>query len=864
MPGIDYFPQRAVVNPMIYAYSDPQYPGCLKVGYSGVDVDKRVAQQYPTARPDGKKPYQIVLRESAMYRDGGCFMDYAVHEELKRRNVKRSNGEWFRCDVNEVRAAVVAVRNHTQNVENRTETFGMRPEQSRAVEMTRAFFQKWDAECSDQTHKFLWNAKMRFGKTFAAYQLAKQMRFHRVLILTFKPAVQSAWRDDLLHHVDFEGWQFISEGMDNARIDEQYKQADKRRPIVCFGSFQDFMGVSKSGGIKAKNEWVHTINWDLVIFDEYHFGAWREDAKALFEEENDEAFEEDYDEKRLSKYDRDLAYDEKMLPITANHYLYLSGTPFRALNSGEFLEDQIFNWTYSDEQKCKSEWRGSHNPYEALPQMILMTYRLPHEIQKIAEGGEFNEFDLNVFFKANGDGVNARFVHEEYVQKWLDLIRGDYKERRVDELKLGTSKPALPFSDIRLLSVLNHTLWFMPDVASCWAMRNLMMKKHNKFYHDYAINVCAGASAGNGVAALPPVLDSMNCDLHDCTKEMNPLLTKTITLSCGKLTTGVTVKPWTGILMLRNCKSPETYFQAAFRVQSPWTVKKDDGTEEILKHVCYIFDFALNRALKQVSEYSCQLNTDNINHERKIGEFIRFLPVLAYDGSGMTPVDAAQILDLASNGVSGAMLAKRWQSALLVNVDNTTLSKILANEQALAALMKIEGFRSLNKDIELIINKTRDVKKAKGNSDDIKEPKAKKELTAAEKEIKSKRKEIQEKLIKFATRIPIFMYLSEYREETLKDVITQLEPRLFQRVTGLTVKDFDLLCSIGVFNDSLMNEAVFQFWRYENASLIYAGVNRHAHERHVGGFSTILTREEYEKLENLLGVSMQEAAFRSR
>lgn len=863
MANIDYFPQRAYVNPMIYAYSDPQYPGCLKVGYSGVDVDRRVAQQYPTARPDGKKPYTIVLRDSAMYRDGGTFMDHAVHRELERRGIKRLKGEWFKCDAKDVRAAIVAVRNHTFNEENRTETFVMRPEQERAVAMTRTFFQKWDAECSDQAHKFLWNAKMRFGKTFAAYQLAKQMRFHRIFILTFKPAVQSAWRDDLLHHVDFEGWQFISETSEDARIDEQYRKADKRRPIVCFGSFQDFMMTTKSGGIKAKNEWVHAIHWDLIIFDEYHFGAWRESARALFEEENDEAFENDYDEKKLSSYDRDLAYDEKTLPITANHYLYLSGTPFRALNSGEFLEDQIFNWTYSDEQKCKAEWRGANNPYAALPQMIMMTYRLPHEIQKIAEGGEYNEFDLNAFFKAQGEGTNARFVHEEYVQKWLDLIRGDYREQKLDELKMGATKPALPFSDVRLLSILNHTLWFMPDVAACWAMYNLMMKKHNKFYHDYAINVCAGARAGNGVEALPPVLDSMNCDRHNPAVEKNPLLTKTITLSCGKLTTGVTVKPWTGILMLRNCKSPETYFQAAFRVQSPWTVKKDDGTEEILKHTCYIFDFALNRALKQVSEYSCQLNTDNLNHERKIGEFIQFLPVLAYDGSGMTPVDAAQILDLASNGVSGAMLAKRWQSALLVNVDNATLSKILANEEALQALMKIEGFRALNKEIELIINKTQAIKKAKaeaGNSDPG-DTEKKRALTAQEKEIKSKRKEIQEKLIKFATRIPIFMYLSEYREETLKDVITQLEPRLFQRVTGLTVKDFELLCSIGVFNDALMNEAVFQFWRYENASLTYAGVNRHIHEGHVGGFSTVLTRKEFEQLDHLLGVSMRGKAF---
>lgn len=839
-----FFPQRPAAHPMIYAYEDtnPQYRGLLKVGYTTVDVDRRVAQQYPTKRPDGSVPYRIVLRESAMYPDGSCFNDHDVHRVLERKGVQRVGGEWFRCTVQQVKAAVIAVRNHIDNVENRTQTFSMRPEQEAAVAKTMEYYHSADME--GRTPKFLWNAKMRFGKTFASYELAKKMGFKRVLILTFKPAVQTAWREDLMTHVDFEGWQFISRDANNLQdtIDNQYRRADKNRPIVCFGSFQDFLGVNRETGcIKAHNEWVHTTNWDLVIFDEYHFGAWKDNAKKLFEQDEDE-----YDED-LSRYDRGNAYDETWLPITTSYYLYLSGTPFRALNSGEFIEEQIYNWTYSDEQRAKENWVGDDNPYASLPRMVMMTYKIPDEIQRIAKQGEFDEFDLNVFFSAKGKGEDARFVYEEYVQKWLDLIRGSYMATTADDLKLGAQKPPFPFSDVRLLSVLTHTLWFLPNVASCYAMANLLKQRQNTFYHDYTINVCAGTEAGIGAKALEPVRNSMR----------DPLSTKTITLSCGKLTTGVTIKPWTGIFMLRNLSSPETYFQAAFRVQSPWEITDDSGKKQIIKKECYVFDFALDRALRQISDYSCRLNVGESNPEKKVSEFINFLPVLAYNGSAMRQINAAEILDMAMAGTSATMLAKRWESALLVNVDNETLARLLANQEAMDALMRIEGFRSLNSDIETIINKSEAVKKAKKESDKL-TPKEKKALSEEEKEYKSKRKMIQEKLIKFATRVPVFMYLTDYREYSLKDVITQLEPELFKKVTGLNVKDFELLVSLNVFNESLMNDAVYKFKRYEDSSLSYTGINRHSGER-IGLYSTVLTREDYDEMAGQLITSMEAA-----
>lgn len=823
----DFFPARPSARPTIYAYRDtnPQYKGLLKVGFTSVDVQERVKQQYPTLRP-GALPYEIVFEEPAMRQDGSSFTDRDIHRHLKKRGFSNPDGEWFKCTVKDVQAAVIAVRDGGENEENRTLDFGMRPEQKAAVEKTVAYFKSARKERPDKTPHFLWNAKMRFGKTFATYQLAKQMGWKRILVLTFKPAVQSAWEEDLKSHLDFKGWQFIS------RNGLSFEEADTKKPIVCFGSFQDYLGKNAAGGIKAKNEWVHTTNWDCVVFDEYHYGAWRESAKDLFEAE---------DEREI----RDAAgkgmefFDENNMPITTSAYLYLSGTPFRAIASGEFIEEQIYNWTYSDEQRAKEAWTGDNNPYESLPRMVMLTYQLPDSIREIAMGGEFNQFDLNVFFSADDEGKKAKFKYESDVQKWLDLIRGSFMETTVDNLKLGAEKPPMPFSDVRLLNLLSHTFWFLPTVAACHAMENLLKQRQNKFYQDYKIIVAAGSDAGIGVAALPPVEEAMD----------NPLTSKTITLSCGKLTTGVSVKPWTGILMLRNCSSPETYFQAAFRVQTPWVIKNPDSKspnkQEIIKRECYVFDFAPDRALRQIADYSCRLNVNETNPEKKVEEFIHFLPVLAYDGSSMKQINAAGVLDMAMSGTTATLLARRWESALLVNVDNNTLQRLMNNQDAMDALMRIEGFRSLNADIETIINKSEAIEKAKkdANERDLTK-KEKKELTEAEKEYKSLRKKVQEKLIKFATRVPVFMYLTDYREKSLKDVITQLEPGLFKKVTGLTVKDFELLVSLGVFNSALMNDAVYKFKRYEDASLEYTGISKHT-DASIGLYDTVITAKEY-------------------
>jgi hypothetical protein len=829
--------------PSIYAYSihDHAHAGLLKVGQTVRDVRHRIAEQLKTA---AIKNYRIELVESAERDDGTIFTDHEVRTALTRKGLENVELEWMRCSVGDIQTVLTELRTGQRFSGTHHLTFHLRSEQAEAVRATHAYFMSRWAEDMHAVPRFLWNAKMRFGKTFTTYQLAKRLGAKRVLVVTFKPAVEDAWRADIESHADFNGWQYLSR---QTAVDP--RTIDRSMPFVYFGSFQDLLGRDRIGSIKAKNEWLHEINWDLVVFDEYHFGAWRATAKELFEGEEEavakkeQAYEYGGDLEQVNEDLEELSVTEPdFLPITTKAYLYLSGTPFRALATGEFIEEQIFNWTYTDEQRAKDGFSESHpdaqNPYTALPQMRLLTYQMPDELLSIASMGEFEEFDLNEFFAATGRGASAEFKHKDDVQKWLDIIRGSYAPQALDSLKTGT-RPPFPYSDVRLLPYLQHSFWFLPNVAACHAMGNLLKERHNTFWHDYKVVVAAGASAGIGLDALAPVRKAIGGGFDS----------KTITLSCGKLTTGVTVPQWMSILMLRNLQSPETYFQAAFRVQSPWSITNPDGDdpneEEVLKPICFVFDFAPTRALRQLSEYATGLSPNEPNPENAVKDLVSFLPVLAYDGANMTQVDAGGILDIALAGTSATLLARKWESAVLVNVDNATLNRILKNPDAMAAVARIEGWRALGDNIiETIINKSETIKelKKKAEAGELSETE-KRELTAEEKEFKSKRKLVQEKLIKFATRIPPFMYLTDFRENTLQDVITKLEPDLFLAVTGLTVSDFQLLVRLRVFNTEQMNQAVFAFRRYEDASLSYSGIDSHPGLTHYGLYDTVVARE---------------------
>ncbi len=838
-------------KPRIYAYAiaDAAHSGQLKIGQTARDVRQRIAEQTKTAAITAT----IVLDESAERDDGSSISDHEVRAALVRKGFANPQLEWMRCALADVKTVLAELRTGKEFTGTHHQNFGMRQEQAEAVEKTFEYFNSiWADKNIKAAPRFLWNAKMRFGKTFTAYQLAKRLAAKRILVMTFKPAVADAWQTDLESHVDFDGWQFLSRDLDSDPT-----IIPVATPLVYFGSLQDLLGRDKvTGNIKPKNKWIHKVKWDLVVFDEYHFGAWRESTRELVEGEEERIAKEEAEleatskEKKISDRlkiriadkNEPLEKESDFLPITTKAYLYLSGTPFKALATGEFIEEQIFNWTYTDEQRAKADFREKHpnkrNPYSALPQMRLLTYQMPDELLAIASGGEFDEFDLNAFFEAAGDGNKVKFKHESDVQKWLDIIRGQYAPRAVESLKTG-SRPPLPYSDVRLLPYLQHSFWFLPNVAACHAMAKLLAERHNTFWHQYNAIVAAGSQAGIGLDALPPVRQAIGSGFES----------KTITLSCGKLTTGVTVAQWSSILMLRNLKSPETYFQAAFRVQSPWSIKNPNGDnpneEEILKPVCFVFDFAPTRALRQLSDYGIGLAPGEANPEAAVRELVSFLPVLAYNGAEMTQIDAGGILDIAMAGTTGTLLARKWESPLLVNVDNDTLRRIIENEEAMKAVERIEGWRALGDNIiETIINKSDKIKNLKNRAKKKElSTKEKRELSDEEREFKSKRKLVQEKLIKFATRIPAFMYLTDFRENTLQDVITKIEPDLFRAVTGLTVQDFHLLVRLRVFNTEHMNQAVFAFRRYEDASLRYTGIESHQGLTHYGLYDTVVAKE---------------------
>src|SRR4051812_2706882 len=437
-------------RPRIYAYSigDQAHAGLLKVGQTTRDVKRRVAEQLKTANITN---FTIELDEPAERDGGGIFTDHEVRDALKRRGLANAALEWMCCTVKDVKAVLAELRTGQKFTGTHHETFAMRREQRAAVEKTHAYYHSIWKEDMHAVPRFLWNAKMRFGKTFTAYQLAKKLGAKRVLVVTFKPAVEDAWQTDLESHSDFDGWQYLSRNSDRDPT-----KIDRKKPVVYFGSFQDLLGRDEAGNIKPNNEWLHKVEWDLVVFDEYHFGAWRETARELFEGEEEAVAKKETKLEYatgLEEVNVDLSElsekETEFLPITTRAYLYLSGTPFRALATGEFIEEQIFNWTYTDEQRAKEEFAakkpGKWNPYGALPQMRLLTYRMPEELLAVASAGEFNEFDLNEFFAATGLEEDAHLKHKSDVQKWLDIIRGQYAPNIVEGLKTG--RPPFPYSD---------------------------------------------------------------------------------------------------------------------------------------------------------------------------------------------------------------------------------------------------------------------------------------------------------------------------------------------------------------------------------------------------------------------------------
>ncbi len=835
----------------IYVYAAPGYDtewtrtvgstsvdghGRYKVGYTGrPDPRVRIKEQTGTVYPGGEG-IVVHIDEPAVREDGTAFTDHDVHKVLDAAGIGRTS-EVVEASLDEIRAAIAAVRGWWPYDPSRTQAFGMRPEQKVAVEQTAAYFR----DHAGDTHppRFLWNAKMRFGKTFTTYQLAREMGWKRVLVLTYKPAVRNSWRDDLTSHVDFREWIFADR--DNPC------DPDTEAPVVWFASFQDLLGSDVEGDVKAHNVDIHLIDWDCIVVDEYHFGAWQGAAKEVCSDAAAPAAHPARQAEREAEAEaiqadevvemaqagtprliaatpetvgtkRDL--DAADLRLSGDNYLYLSGTPFRALTEGEFTEDAIYNWTYPDEQGAKAAWDTdptrdpARNPYRELPQMQMFTYALSEMADTELEQHPDGLFDLSGFFEARREGAEYHFTDPKRVTDFLNMLRGKLTQSAKDKL-LSNFSPPFPYSDDRFTKAVQHSVWFLPTVASAHAMKAALAS--HPYFKDFLVHVAAGSGAKMGAAAKEPV-DRMLAKAARTGQQ-------TITLTVGKLMTGVTVPQWGAILVLRSLKSPESYFQAAFRVQSPWVTRNDDGTVSVNKDTCYVFDFDPNRALSLVYQYGTKLASGTVKTAPAdvINELIEFLPIFAFDGGQMKPVDVNTVMDWGTAGAGAVMLARRWGSERLIDLSEAVLSKLLGDDDLVERLQQMEDFRNLREDANKIIANSKKIRHGKTKKDtnptDPEDP----DVKAARKARREQVKTLRKKLLKFVQAVPVFMYLTDYREEALVDVIESIDTQLFERVTGLTLEDFHKLAAVGVFQPDHMNEAIWQFRLFERASLTYLG-----------------------------------------
>jgi hypothetical protein len=830
----------------LYIYSTKKSAdlGLIKIG-DAYDVHQRIQEQLNTASvfDASALEYSLLYQTEALKNSGAEFRDHDIHAALIAKgypkhqitsgvDTLKGTTEWFKIDLEKAIHLIDEFKKGKQPEEidiERYQDFPMRPEQQRAVDQTIQYFAKKKAA---ETLESLWNAKMRFGKTFTAYQLMRKMGWSKVLILTYKPAVEDAWKKDLESHVDFKGFVFLR-GEAISRSDEYLNKSDK---VVVFASYQDILGDDADGKIKAKHFTLYSTNWDAVIIDEFHYGAGTKKAKEVLadtlinagiddlstkalEDAKTQFFAEE-DEALTDESETEIIVELLEKRVKADFRLYLSGTPFKAMANAQFPDDAIFNWTYPDEQRAKEQWNLDHpgqelsNPYRSLPQIKMFLYKVSDDLIKAGVEEGRDEFSLNHFFKAK----HKKFLNQTAVTKWLDLISGIIKphveinEELIDEVRLVQSQ--YPFDKTTgIFNELDHTLWYLSRVDSAYALRDLL--KEHPVFRSYHIILAAGKELGSGIDAVQPVLDAI--EKHE----------RTITISVGKLTTGVSVPKWKGVMFLRDVASPENYFQTAFRAQTPY--KDNEGK---YKQTCYIFDFSPNRSLKLLTTYSEKLTSNNhkTTSEQRLSEFIRYLPVLKVTGNQMVAMDAREVLTFDLTGVDAKGLAHRFMERRNVVVNSDTINAINASEdtriRCQSIFDKIKKFRKFNgaseadlekSDVDLANLDVNDKKiKELKTKEDAEPKKEKAQVDKAEKEVKSEREKIRELLRTLLSRLPIFMYLTDATEENLDQVLIDDEDNLFRKTTGIEIVDFRFLIDVGLLKIDSIDGYILKFVTLEN------------------------------------------------
>ena len=595
----------------IFAIGDEWHKDCLKIGETTLEEDngdllspndpllqeaarKRIDQYTKTAGI----AYQLLHTELTIYIKGGTvcsFNDKQVHTVLERSGIKKKvfdtvkgANEWYCCDLETAKNAIKAVKNGQTSLKPGDITteqtpIVFRPEQSKAIEMTIKQFKR--------SNQMLWNAKMRFGKTLSALEVVKKEDFTRTLILTHRPVVDEGWFEDF-QKIFFDRKDYHYGSKNKGELFGKLEQlAAKGDKYVYFASMQDLRGSDLVGGKFEKNSEIFDAPWDFLIVDEAHEGTQTELGKNVV--------------------------NELVKPQTK--VLRLSGTPFNLLD--DYSENEIFTWDYVMEQRAKAEWDLTHmgdpNPYESLPAINIYTYDLGNLMSEYVE--DEKAFNFREFFRTKDDDS---LIHEKDVDRFLDLLCKDDKES------------LYPYSRDEFRKIFRHTLWVVPGVASARAL-SAKLKAHSVFGLFKVVNV-----AGNGdedeenAEALKMVNDAIGPDSDE---------TYTITLSCGRLTTGVSIKPWTAVFMMAGTFSTSAaqYMQTIFRVQTPFTCHGR------MKEQCYAFDFAPDRTLRVLAEtakVSAKVGKQTDEDRKILGDFLNFCPIISIDGSQMKPYDVNKMM----------------------------------------------------------------------------------------------------------------------------------------------------------------------------------------------------------------------------
>ena len=633
---------------MMYAYSTPEiarHDGWLKIGDTEQGVHKRIKQQTHTV----DVIHKLEWKDIAMYRDDCTFFrDHDFHDYLTEyKGIERNDHtEWFRIDGTTLRQCFEEFTSRDYPQKGLHYSYKLREEQQKAVEMTQDYLEAHNGE-----GKFLWNAKPRFGKTLTAYDLIKQMKARHVLIVTNRPSIANSWYDDFEKYMAGQsGYRFVSDndslrgrqGVMTRDMFVKWMQKPDENFVgqICFESLQGLKGSVYFGGNYNKLEWIKNTHWDLLIVDESHEGV---------------------DTMRT-----DRAFNN----IQRHFTLYLSGTPFKAIASGEFGDREIFNWSYADEQEAKENWASDdHNPYENLPRLNLFTYRMSDIVrEKVKQGMELDEegtidyaFDLNEFFKTKEDG---KFEHEPQVRKFLHAL---------------TKQEKFPFATEELRKEMAHTLWLLPNRIDCAKAMAKLLKEGGSGFEDYEVVLAAGDGRLNEQEEAVKSYNKVKKAIaeHD----------RTITLSIGQLTTGVTIPEWSGVLMLSNMQSAQLYMQAAFRVQNPY--EYSEGGKIVRKDNAYVFDFDPARTLMLYDEFANNLKKDTAGgcgtteeRQQNIRQLMNFFPVIAEDEEGrMMQIDERQVLSIPRKIKCEEVVRRGFMSNLLFrNIANIFSAPAIVGE----------------------------------------------------------------------------------------------------------------------------------------------------------------------------------------